>query len=331
MRSKVRTEKKHNYSKISCIAWAVKDLWQLDRPFVFFVLAIIPVAVIIPLAGSYFSKALIDSIGAGMPFSVLALRVLIFMLAFSLLDQLKAYLDSKCMGRKFYSSVVHQARINAVEGYYTDYENTEKQDFQKIKGYAWNDSGQGDCSMEFIWKDLSDALIHLTGIVTYASILLVLNPLILVVVTIVSSGSYFTTRWQAVYYEKNKHKWEKENRKKEYLKGLSDDFSKAKDIKLYALEDWLDNMMRDYQAYILMWNKRCNMRGLWAAVLSGLMAFIQNGVAYLVLIGILLEGGITVGEFVFYFGLVGSIGSFLQGIIKDVANLNTRAEKIAYF
>ncbi|MDE5892410.1 MAG: hypothetical protein K2H45_05785, partial [Acetatifactor sp.] len=96
-------------------------------------------------------------------------------------------------------------------------------------------------------------------------------------------------------------KWEKEIRKKDYLGALSEDFSRAKDIKLYALEGWLDGMMRDYQAYILMWNKRCNLRGLWAAVLAGLMALIQNGVAYLVLIGLLLEGGITVGEFVFYF------------------------------
>lgn len=58
---------------------------------------------------------------------------------------------------------------------------------------------------------------------------------------------------------------------------------------------------------------------------------IQNGVAYIVLIGILLEGGMTVGDFVFYFGLVGSIAGFLQGIIGDVAKLNTRAEKIAYY
>ena len=185
--------------------------------------------------------------------------------------------------------------------------------------------------MEFIWEDLRNALIHLAGIVTYASLLFVLNPLILVIVAIVSLGSYFTTRWQAVYYEKNKQKWEKEIRKKSYLGELSEDFSRAKDIKLYALEGWLDGMMRDYQTYILMWNRRCNLRGLWAAVLAGLMAFVQNGVAYLVLIGVLLEGGITVGEFVFYFGLVGSIGGFLQGVIRDVAYLNTRAEKIAYY
>lgn len=320
-----------NYSKISCLVWAVKGLWRIDRQFVFFIFVSIPVAVITPLAGSYFSRELIDSIGAGMSFSGLAILVLGFMLLLISLDQLKAWIDAQCQARHYYPTTIYQDKIGTIERYETDYENTEKQDFQRIKGYAWEDSCHGNCSMEFIWKDLSDALIHLTGIVTYASLLFALNPIILIVVVIVSMGSYFTTRWQAVYYEKNKQKWEKEIRKKDYLRGLSEDFSRAKDIKLYALEDWLDSMMRDYQAYILMWNKRCNLRGLWATVLSGLMAFIQNGVAYLVLIGILLKGGITVGEFVFYFGLVGSIGSFLQGVIRDVANLNTRAEKIAYY
>ena len=331
MRSKKKTQKKHNYSKIGCVAWAVKNLWQLDRRFVLFVVASIPVAVIMPLAGSYFSRELIDSIGSGSPFSELAVLVLFFMLAFILLDQIKYFLDSKCEGRRYYPSSVHQTKAVAIEKYYTDYENTEKQDFRELWGYMWNDACMGDCSMEFIWKDLRDALTHLAGIVTYASLLFVLNPLILIIVTTVSLGSYFTTRWQAVYYEKNKQKWEKEIRKKDYLGALSEDFSRAKDIKLYALEGWLDSMMRDYQAYILMWNKRCNLRGLWAAVLAGLMALVQNGVAYLVLIGILLEGDITVGEFVFYFSLVGSIGGFLQGVIKDVANINTRAEKIAYY
>ena len=119
--------------------------------------------------------------------------------------------------------------------------------------------------------------------------------------------------------------------KKVYLQGLGADFSKAKDIKLYGLEPLLNKMMRDYQAYILMWNQRVHLRGLWASILAGGMTLIQNGVAYIVLIGILLEGGMTVGDFVFYFGLVGSIAGFLQGIIGDVAKLNTRAEKIAYY
>ncbi|MDE5892411.1 MAG: hypothetical protein K2H45_05790, partial [Acetatifactor sp.] len=200
MRSKKKTQKKHNYSKIGCVAWAVKNLWQLDRRFVFFVAASIPVAVVMPLAGSYFSKELIDRIGVGTPFPEMAVLVLVFMLAFILLDQTKYYLDSKCEGRRLYPTSVHQTKARAVERYYTDYENTEKQDFRELTGYMWNDACMGNCSLEFIWKDLRDALIHLAGIVTYASLLLVLNLLILIIVTIVSLGSYFTTRWQAVYY-----------------------------------------------------------------------------------------------------------------------------------
>lgn len=326
----MQSKKKHKYSKIGCVAWAVKSLWQLDRRFVFFVAASIPLEVVVPLAGSFFSKELLDRIGAGTPFPKLAVLVLVFVLGFILLDQTRFYLDSIRQGRRYYATLVHQTKARAIEDYYADYEDTEKQEFRELMGYIWTDFCMGNCSMEFIWQDLRDALIHLAGIVTYASLLFVLNPLILIIVAIISLGSYFTTRWQPVYYEKNKQKWEKEVRKRNYLRGLSEDFSQAKDIKLYALEGWLDGMMRDYQAYILMWNKRCNLRGMWAAVLSGLMALVQNSVAYLVLIGILLEGGITVGEFVFYFSLVGSIGGFLQGVIRDVANINTRAEKIAY-
>ncbi len=322
---------KRKYTKTGCFVWALKKLWRLDRSFVFFVFASVPVAVLLPLAESYFPKRLIDSIAAGIPFPKIMLLILVFMLGLLALDELSGWIDAKCRGRHYYPTVVYQSEMDRIEQYQTDYENTEKQDFQRIRGYAWGDACHGNCAMEFLWTDLKQVLIHATGIVTYASLLFVLNPVILLVVTVVSVISYFTTRWQTVYYEKNKQKWEKEIRKKDYLRGLSGDFSKAKDIKLYGLEDWLEKLMRDYQAYILMWNRRCSLRGLLASVLAGLMTFLQDGVAYFVLIGILLKGRITVGEFVFYFGLVGSIAGFLQGIIRDVANLNARAEKLGYY
>ncbi len=322
---------KRKYSRISSILWALRKLWRLDRQLVFFIFATVPLAIILPLVESLFSKELIDHIGAGASFKELFFLTLTFILAITFLWLLKKYIDSKREARHYYPTLVYQTEMYALESYEADYENTENQEFKKISGYAWQDASNGRCALEFIWTDLSNALIHLLGIVTYASLLVVLNPTILVVVAIVSIASYFTTRWRTVYYEGNKHKWEKEIRKKNYLQGLSEDLQRAKDIRLYGLEDWLDKMMRDYQAYILMWNKRCSLRGLWASILSGIMSLIQNGTAYIVLIGTLLNGSITVGEFVFYFGIVGSIAGFLQGILGDVASLNTRADKIIYY
>lgn len=322
---------KRRYSRLSSIIWAMKRLWKLDRSFVFFIFASVPTAVILPLVTAYFPRVLLDHLGAGKTFSELAMISVGFLSAIGLLSLLKDFIESRCQARRYYPTAVYQSEMDAFENYRTDFENTEKQEFRKASGYAQQDACTGNCAMEFVWGDLSQVLIHLFGIVTYASLLLTLNPVIFAVVTAVSATSYFLTRWQPKYYDKHKSNWEKEIRKRDYLQGLSDDFPRAKDIKLYGLSGWLEKMMRDYQNYILRWNKRCSLRGVLASVIAALLAVLQNGTAYLVLIAALLEGGLTVGEFVFYFSLVGEIAGFLQGIIGDIAGLNTRADKIAYY
>ena len=332
MSSKTKAPKeKPKYSRFGCLVWAIKNLWRLDKSFVFFIFAAVPIAVISPLVSSYFSKYLIDSIGAGKPFADLAWIVIFFITASLTLNVLSNFINARCSSRRYYPTCVYQTEMGYTQGYKTDFENHEKQDYKKISGYAWRDANSGNCALEFIWTDLSGALIHLLGIVTYASLLAFINPIVFVVVIIVSILSYFTTLWQNKYYEKHKHLWEKESRKAGYLGGLSENLQVAKDIKLYGLEEWLNKIMSDYRAHIIMWNKRCRLRGLWASILAGLMTLIQNGVAYVVLIGMLLTGSLSAGDFVFYFGIVGSVAGFLHGVVGDVAKLNKRADKIAYY
>ena len=332
MSSKTKAPKeKPKYSRFGCLVWAIKNLWRLDKSFVFFIFAAVPIAVISPLVSSYFSKYLIDSIGAGKPFADLAWIVVFFITASLTLNILSNFINARCNSRRYYPTCVYQTEMGYTQGYKTDFENNEKQDYKKISGYAWRDTNSGNCALEFIWTDLSDAFIHLLGIATYASLLAFINPIVFVVVIVVSILSYFTTLWQNKYYEKNKHKWEKESRKAGYLGGLSENLQVAKDIKLYGLEEWLNKMMSDYRAHIIMWNKRCRLRGLWASILAGLMTLIQNGVAYAVLIGMFLAGNLSAGDFVFYFGIVGSVAGFLHGVVGDVAKLNKRADKIAYY
>ena len=324
-------KKKRKYTRTGCLSWAVGRLWGINRKYVFYSFAAVPAAVLLPLMESLFTRELLDGIVAGMGFGSLAILVAVFLGGITAVELLQQFVKERSDGLRYYPTSVYQSEMAAFTNYETDYENTETQEFQKIYQYAKQDSCQGDCALEFFSRDLTQALIHFCGIVTYASLLVSLEPVIFIVTAAVSMGSYFTTRWQPLYYEKNKHRWEKEIRKKDYLSWLSEDFSSAKDIKLYGMEGWLEKMMRDYQAYILMWNRRCSLRGFAAAVLSGLMAFAQNGMAYLVLIGMLMGGKVTVGDFVFYFGLVAGISGFLQGIIGDVAILNGRADKIAYY
>lgn len=319
------------YNKLGSLVWALKKLWSLDRKFVFFIFATVPVAVALPLVQSYFSKVLIDSIGLGTGLAEVLSICVGFSLAILALRLLKDFINARCYARQYYPTMVIQNELGCINGYSTDYENTEKQEFEELCGYAAQDSQQGDCSVEWVWDDISKALINALGIITYGSLLAFINPLVFLVVAVVSVISYFTTRWQSTYREKHKHEWEKEVRKVTYLQDLSDNFPVAKDIKLYGMEGWLEKMLRDYQSYVFMWNKRCSLRGAWASVLAAVVTLIQDGAAYIYLVALLLDGSIGVGDFVFYFSAVGSIAAFLTGIVSDVATLNTRAEKIAYY
>ena len=60
----MKNEKKKKYSKLGSLVWAMKKLARLDASFVFFIFAVIPVAVVTPLFTSLFSKTIIDEIGA---------------------------------------------------------------------------------------------------------------------------------------------------------------------------------------------------------------------------------------------------------------------------
>lgn len=328
---KEKKDQKKKYSKLGSLVWAMKKLARLDARFVLFIFATVPVAVVTPLVKSLFSKMLIDDIGVGKNFKELVITVSIFIGIIFVLDLLQRYIQSRCKARRYYPTTVYQNDMDRFQNYETDFENTEKQKFQELCNYAWGDACQGNCALEYLWEDISNALINLFGIVTFASFLLVLNPFVFAVIGVTSMLAYITTSWQPKYFEKHKKEWEKEERKKNYLQGLSDDFSNAKDIKLYGLEGWLDKMMRDYQSYLLMWNKRCSLRGFFASVLAGLMSFVQNGVVYIVLIGMLLAGEISVGDFVFFFSLAGGIAGYLQGVVTDIAKLGVRADKIAYY
>ena len=327
----MKKEKKKKYSKFGSLIWAMKKLARLDASFVFFIFAVVPVAVAIPLFASLFSKTVIDEIGAGKSFEELAVTVIVFVGGLFLLTVLQQFIETKCKGRRYYPTTVYQDEMDRFESYEMDFEGSERQTFKELSGYAWGDACQGNCAMEYLWEDVSGTLKNLLGIVTFAAFLVALNPAIFLVTAVTSALTYLTTSWQPKYFEKHKKEWEKEERKKNYLQGLSDDFSNAKDIKLYGMEGWINKMMRDYQAYLLMWNKRCSLRGFWASALAGVMTFVQNGVVYVVLIGMLLAGKITVGDFVFFFGLAGSLAGYLQGIITDIAKLGVRADKIAYY
>lgn len=134
---KKKAREKRKYSRVANLAWAMKNLWRLDRHFVFFIFATVPISVLTPLVKSLFSRELIDTIGAGRAFEELALVALGFCTGILALNLLDEAVYSRCNARQYYPSGVYQTKIGKAVNFDTDYENTDRQDYQEIAGYAY--------------------------------------------------------------------------------------------------------------------------------------------------------------------------------------------------
>ena len=108
---KICDKKPKKYSSISSIAWAVKNLWKLDRRLLLLAFLEVPVKVAIPLVGTYFSKILIDRIGEGTAFGRLCVICLSFVMVQCLLSVLKIFLDGRCQARHYTPTLIYQSLL----------------------------------------------------------------------------------------------------------------------------------------------------------------------------------------------------------------------------
>ena len=144
------TTGKQRYHRAENLLWALKKLKHLDGRFLIFLFVHAPVAVAVPLAGSLFSRVLIDRIGEGAAFRTLVETVIFFLTVTALLTLLERFIKSKCDARRYYPSSVYQSEMSALENYDMDYENLERQHFREIRGYAWR-TGWGSLPMRPFW------------------------------------------------------------------------------------------------------------------------------------------------------------------------------------
>ena len=324
----MNTKKKH--SKLSNLFWAAKQYWKVDKIVLLSLIPSVLLTVALSLLDSYFPKLVLDRLEQKHSFVQILIAVVGFLVLRFIFSTTANLLNCRRHSNQYTPTNLLQFQIYK-KNVEVLYQLTETEDYQKVRNHAANDASHGNSAAEFFWRELLSFGTGLLGIGSMAAIFAVLNPVILLVVVATSAVTYFTASLEHNYREKNKDKWEKEDREKEYLNDFSREFDKAKDIRLYGMQGWIEKLIDKYDTYLHMWENRCNLRGTFASVLSATMTLLQNGTAYIVLITMLLKGKLSVGDFVFFFGLTASLSGYLGNIVANTTGLIKRADKIGYY
>ena len=160
-----------------------------------------------------------------------------------------------------------------------------------------------------------------TMIVT-ASTIIVLDPRLLLVLTVAMLINYGSQRWSI--RDDKKHFWDATSttrRQMSYMERCTQDFDYAKDIRLFSLKPWL---LKKQKGILADYRKKYNRsRNFWLrhSYIYCSTSLIASAVMYYILITRVMHESVSIGDFTLYLGLCGAFSQALSDFYDNFGQL----------
>ena len=320
---------KSKYTIRQNLWYMLKTAWKAKKSVIFLCLLFSLLAVAMELAQLFVAPRILHRIETHASLAALLGTIGFFSLALLLLNGLKAYLNEVMIfGRiNVRMEITMQIGDKAAS---TSYPNTKNPAALKLQSLAYDACGGNREATEHIWETISTLLTHVLCFGIYLVLLTSLNPLLMVVSAVTSAISFAVTLRINQWQKKQKDNIAGYNKKMNYIVTKSRDFTLAKDIRIFGLAPWLQDI---YESAIQLCESYFSHRAAlysWACVLDMVLSVMRNGLAYVFLICSVLDGRMSASEFVLYFGAFTGFTQWVGGIMQDFSTLHKESIVISY-
>ncbi len=96
----------------------------------------------------------------------------------------------------------------------------------------------------------------------------------------------------------------------------------AKDIRIFGLQNWLNELLDQIHNLYLDFSLRCERVEVLADITEVILTAARNCIAYIYLINMTLNEGLSVSEFLLYFTAVSTFTAWVIGILQEVSALH---------
>ncbi len=275
-------------------------------------------------------KLIIDELtGAGSPVYVIGLSVA-FGLLLLIANGVSQCADISISGR----FIAVRLRLIAQSGAKfmgMDFQNLEDPkvlDLSQKADRATNNNNEG---LEGIMHRVQWGAGRLVTLLSVAAVIATLNPLLLL-----AFGALLLVNFAASTYTRKKDKkvWDElapVNRKLWYLEQTAKDFSYGKDVRLFAMREFLHGRLegeqrRQFMSFVRLWKLWLHNGNLMAAT-----SLLQEVLLYAWLCWKMLDGAIGIGDFTMYAAAIRTFSSAMGGLLDDISAVRQQNEVVCDF
>lgn len=165
--------------------------------------------------------------------------------------------------------------------------------------------------------DTRTLILNLIGLLLYCGCIARLDPVIAVFFAAVSMLSVLFNHWFEQWVKRNEKNWHTVDTNIKYLCKESTALKNAKEIRLYAMQDWFLDRMQTLDRERGFWDQQEQRRLLGVRLAGRLLTAVKYFVAYFAVFAAVLQG-LPASEFVFAIGLILGVNNWVTGIFDSV-------------
>lgn len=173
-----------------------------------------------------------------------------------------------------------------------------------------------------------ELLKSISMIVVFGTLVSTLHPLIFLMLVVMAVVHFFAKKPLVRLQHKLNIDMVANDRKFNYVTQISNDFENAKEVRLYDMSPWINEISDD----CLKTHRHLHSRIQWRAFLTGsinnFLNLLRDAFAYIYLIIMFSKNAITVGDFTMYFSAITSLSGTLTGLSEKITELTKYDLKI---
>ena len=327
-KSKNAKKEKPKYNIWQNSVYVIKTAWVRDKSVLFVIPAQIFLTLAISIVALFLPKTVVSQITSGVNINTLVITVLAFTSATVILQSAKNYIDSGFEFRKWIlrTKVSYDILTKDIT---TDYANLENEKYHELKEFSSGQTRYNGSSTEKIYTTFTSIGINLFGFILYIILLVSVNPLVLLITAATTIFGVIIRRWANKWM--HDHQSESMNWPLFYINNqVATDYAMAKDIRLFAMTDWLKDVYKANMKLAYDFNRKVQKKLLIADVIDCVAAFMREGIAYAYLIWQVLYSGLPVDNFVLMFAAIGGFSGWISGILNNYTELYMHSLNYCY-
>ncbi len=325
------SKRKPKYGMFSCVGYIYRLLWNSERGLVFTGIFTVPISLALTALALYTPSAVLAVLEASDRFTSIALVIAGLLLAQLLCDLANNIISAKITSSEHYVLMQMKyiwSKCLRDRDWYHDYDP----EVQKLNERADNAVRNNHAVGVHFPMDFSNMLTQIFSFLLFGAVVSLLHPIIILLLAAGSALNAAMGKWE------RRKNWEERDVRNDLEKkmnciiwSIAQDFSYAKDIRLYGMKQFLHDRLKYLCDMSETEQRKLKRRSILTACVNFIIILIRDGAAYAFLIGEAVRGNVDASSFVLYFSAITSLSGVMGGILGTISRVFEGAMQVSDF